>query len=501
VDRPELTISADAPVAFVDVETTGGHAGLHRIIDIAVIGATGGRLDFEWQSLVNPGVHVPAGITALTGIDNAMLEDAPPFERIAKELRERLAGRVFVAHNARFDYGFVRRELAGVGDTWHSPMLCTVRLSRALYPGMPRHNLDAVMEKHGFVIEKRHRAMPDAQVLWMLWQKLRAEWPAVELQQAIEAAAPRIQLPAALPPDLADDLPEMPGVYRFFGVGDDGVETLLYVGKAKVLRDRVLEHFRVGAVDLKTLRLATQVRRVEWTETAGELGAMLLEAREIRETQPLYNRRLRGGSERLTWLFAEGAAAPELVTLDVEVLGRGNAFGTYRCERDARKALESLAREHQWCLKLLGFETGPGSCFGFQVGRCRGACVAPEARSKDVPKESAAVHLTRVKLGLMPLRLAPWPHDGPMVLREGYGERAQYHVIDAWQHLASFDAEAAQRELAELASTVRRSLGRRDARFDLDAYRILTRHLRDRRLSPLPATVSSSANSDESSWS
>ena len=122
-------------------------------------------VDFEWQSLVNPGVQVPAGITALTGIDNDMLADAPPFERIARELRERLDGRVFVAHNVRFDYGFIRREFALLGDAWRSPNLCTVRLSRALYPEMPRHNLDAVMERHGISIEHRHRAMPDAQAL------------------------------------------------------------------------------------------------------------------------------------------------------------------------------------------------------------------------------------------------------------------------------------------------------------------------------------------------
>ena len=172
MDRAQLEITPDSPVAFVDIETTGCAPGTHRVIDVAVIGVTGSTVDFEWQSLVNPGVHVPAGITALTGIDNDMLADAPPFERIASELRERLEGRVFVAHNVRFDYGFIRREFAALGDSWCSPNLCTVRLSRALYPDMPRHNLDAVMERHGIVIENRHRAMPDAQALLAFWRKV-----------------------------------------------------------------------------------------------------------------------------------------------------------------------------------------------------------------------------------------------------------------------------------------------------------------------------------------
>jgi DNA polymerase-3 subunit epsilon len=468
VDRPELTITPDAPVAFVDVETTGCSPAGDRVIDVAVIGTTGGQLDFEWQSLVNPGARIPAGITALTGIDNAMLEHAPEFRDIARELRARLAGRVFVAHNARFDYGFIRREFARLDTDWSSPSLCTVRLSRSLYPEMPRHNLDAVMERHGFTIENRHRAMPDAQVLWMLWQKLRAEWTEDELQRALDLAAPRATLPAALPPDLADNLPEGPGVYRFYG--DSGAAALLFVGKANNLRERVLDHFRSSASDAKSVKLAAQVRRVEWTETAGELGALLLEARAVRETQPVYNRRLRGGDQRLTWLFDDAGAAPRLVELNAAVLRTDNAFGTYRSERDARRALEGLAREHQWCFKLLGLEDGAGSCFGFQVGRCRGPCAG---------KEAPAVHCARVKIGLIPLRLTPWPHEGPMVLREGLGPRAQFHVIDAWQHLATFGADE---DPADWPTRYRTDSGH----FSIDSYRILTRHLRDRRLTPLP---------------
>jgi len=470
-------------VAFVDIETTGCTPGLHRIIDVAVIGATGGSVDFEWQSLVNPGGYVPAGITALTGIDNDMLADAPPFERIARDLAARLEGRVFVAHNVRFDYGFVRREFARLGTSWRAPNLCTVRLSRALYPEMPRHNLDAVMERHDIHIENRHRAMPDAQALLAFWRKVRTAWPVDELQSALDLASLRATLPAALPPELPDDLPEAPGVYRFFGIGEDDRDTLLYVGKANNLRERVLDHFRAGVSDAKSLKLAAQVRRVEWTETAGEIGALLLEAREVRENQPVYNRQLRGGGERLTWLFEDGPAAPRLVDLNAEVLRSGNAYGTYRAARDARRALEGLAREHQWCFKLLGLESGAGSCFGLQVGRCKGACVG---------KEPSLLHMARVKIGLMPLKLKAWPHEGPMLLREGAGERAQYHVIDGWQHLATFDSEDAD-AIEQIRTKCRRSI----ERFDIDTYRIFTRLLRDRKLLPLPA---SQATRVEDSW-
>lgn len=474
MDRTELTVAPDVPLAFVDIETTGGYPGVHRIIDVAVVGVTGGRLDFEWQSLVNPGLRVPSGITALTGIDNDMLVDAPAFEDIARELRERLSGRLFVAHNVRFDYGFIRREYARMESEWRSPSMCTVRLSRALYPDMPRHNLDAVMEKHGIVMENRHRAMPDAQVLWQFWQRVRAEHSPEVLQAAMDRASLRATLPAALSSDLADDLPEGPGVYRFFGTGVDGTESLLYIGKANILRERVLDHFRGGASDAKSLKLAAQVKRVEWTETAGELGALLLEAREIRERQPVYNRQLRSDGERLTWLFGDGASPPKLVELDAAVLSSGDAFGTYRSERDAKKALEGLARENRWCLKVLGLESGAGSCFGHQVGRCSGACVGKEPRS---------LHLARVKVKMMPLRLEPWPHEGPMLVREGAGERAQLHIVDGWQHVATIEpgSEACEPdEFQRLCARVRRG------GFDMDSYRILTRWLREPRYRPVP---------------
>ncbi|HEV8444950.1 MAG TPA: exonuclease domain-containing protein [Steroidobacteraceae bacterium] len=472
MDRPELTLSPDVPVAFVDVETTGCAPGRHRIIDIAVIGARDGKVEFEWQTLVNPGAPVPAGTTALTGIDNDMLAEAPSFEQVAAELRARLAGRVFVAHNVRFDYGFIRREFARAGGEWRAPHLCTVRLSRALYPEMPHHNLDAVMQRHDIQVEQRHRAMPDARVLLEFWRKLRAAWPAAELQRALEIAAQQVTLPPALPVDLADDLPDEPGVYRFFGAAESGEDTLLYVAQANNLRDRILDHFRIGTHDARSQKIAARVRRVEWTETAGELGALLLEAREIRESQPAYNRHL-NVDERFTWRFDDGDGAPELVELSAGVLRSGNAYGTWRSATDARRALEAQARAHRWCLKLLGLEQAEGSCFGYQVGRCDGACVG------RVP---AAMHLARVKIELMSQRLRPWPHPGPVMVREGSGERVQYHVIDGWQLLGTVDQDSDVAGIEEFE----RLRARPPREFDYDCYRILTRLLREPRYRPLP---------------
>lgn len=339
---------ADEPVAFVDVETTGGHPAWHRLTEIAIIGMTGGRIEWEWSRLVHPRVRIPPSIERLTGISNELVADAPPFETIADEVLERLAGRRFVAHNARFDYGFVRSELRRAGRSFSAPLACTVRLSRELYPEADRHNLDALIERHGLVCPTRHRALPDAAVLAQFWQSLRESWPPEVLDAAIERVARRPSLPAHLPPDLIDDLPETPGVYRFYGEGD----TLIYVGKAKQLRERVLAHFLAAGRDAKSQRLSSQVRRIEWTETAGELGALLLEARLVREQKPVYNRRLRGDTETWTWQFDDSPQPPTLSRLEGPIPSSLDHFGLYRSARAARTALTTLARESKLCLKL-----------------------------------------------------------------------------------------------------------------------------------------------------
>ena len=283
----------DEPIAFVDVETTGGHPAWHRITEIAIVAMRDGQIEWRWSSLVNPAVLIPPSIQRLTGISNDMVAEAPSFEELSHEVLERLKGRRFVAHNVRFDYGFVRSELRRAGYAYSAPLACTVRLSRELFPEAGRHNLDAIIERHGLQCESRHRALPDADVLAQLWQHWRSSLTPARFAEAIELVGRRPSLPSHLPPDLIDDVPEVCGVYRFIGDGD----ALSYVGKAKNIRERVLAHFGGATRDSKSQRLAAQVRRIDWTETAGELGALLLEAQWVRDFKPVYNRRLRGGGE------------------------------------------------------------------------------------------------------------------------------------------------------------------------------------------------------------
>jgi DNA polymerase-3 subunit epsilon len=455
----------DRDLVCLDLETTGGNAAWHRIIEIGAVEVDRDGASREWSTLVNPGTRIPPSITAFTGITEQMVADAPAFEDVYRELLARLAGRVFVAHNARFDYSFIRAELARLDRRWTAPVLCTVKLSRRLYPGEPRHNLDAVIARHGLECTARHRALGDARVLRDLIAILRREIDPKRLADVVETLLHHAPLPPQLPPDLADELPESPGVYRFYGEDD----TLLYVGKSRNLRGRVLEHFNAERHAGSQQRLAREVRRVTWTETAGELGALLAEAHAVKSLQPLHNRRLRSSPAAWTLRLEPQPGAPQrVVAVEVEALApaqQAELYGLFRDRRAALRTLEEIVRAHQLCARVLGLErgagvdSGAGSCFAYQLERCRGACIG---------REPAALHDTRLRLALASQRLKPWPYRGRVLVAErDWRGNEDLHVLAAWRHLGTVhEAEAAAELRAESVP------------FDPDVYRILRRFLR-----------------------
>lgn len=180
---------------FVDLETTGANAVNDRITEIGIVTVDpDGRID-RWSSFVNPGMRIPPFIQQLTGIDDAMVEYAPSFSSLADELSMRLSGGLFIAHNARFDYGFLHHAFARAGHLLTSEALCTVKLSRKLYPEERKHNLDILIARHALIPSARHRALADADLLWQLWCRLHAVLPVEQIDSAIHALrhVPRIE--------------------------------------------------------------------------------------------------------------------------------------------------------------------------------------------------------------------------------------------------------------------------------------------------------------------
>ena len=451
-------------LAFVDLETTGTTAATDAITEIGIVRIESDPCDelslrvSEWSALVNPGIPIPPEIQALTGITNAMVRDAPSFSRVADKVAAMTADALFVAHNARFDYGFLKHAFARLQRRFSARVLCTVRLSRRLYPEEPQHNLDSVIARHGLAIDGRHRALGDARVLWTFVQALYRDLA----PEAIEAAARRVLKTPSLPPQLAADaldaLPEAPGVYRFYGLN-----TLpLYIGKSANLRERVGAHFSSDYRSATDLRLSTEIQRIEFEETAGEIGALLREAALVKSLLPAHNHALRrkadSGVLALPALPGPPVFIPAAGVEPAELAGR---FGPFASKRHARQALRSAASQHALCWKALGLEHRLGPCFARQVRRCAGACVGAE---------SAEAHHERLREALAPHVIPRWPFAGLAAIRERslLGDRTDLHVIRDWCWLGTASDDG---ELGRLIEAPPRP------QFDADIARLLMRTL------------------------
>ncbi len=437
-------------LAFVDLETTGGAATEDRITEVGIIEVDDDGVR-EWSSLVNPGVPIPAFIQSLTGITDAMVAQAPSFAQLADQIAARLADRVFIAHNARFDYGFLKNEFRRTGHDFRPPVLCTVRLSRKLFPGFERHNLDTIAERHRLQVTERHRALGDAQLIWQFWQRIHEQHTAEAVDEAIAKLISRPTLPARLDALQIETMPFTHGVYVFFGAN----HLPLYVGKANNLRRRVLAHFSGDHLSAREQRLSQQVEHIEWIETGGEVGALLREAELIKRLMPAYNRQLRSNESVCAWRLARrrGGLQPVLAYTDDLFFGYDpELYGLFSTARKAGDALRGIAAAHGLCPVLLGLEKGqPGNpCFASQIGKCRGACAG---------RENLAQHDARLLAALQGLRLQPWPYPGPIGIREN----GVLHLVDCWAYLGSACSE---QETATLLQKGRH-------RFDRDVYQIV----------------------------
>ena len=279
-------IVSPEPLVFVDLETTGGTFGVNRITEIGVV-EVGPAGVTQWSSLVNPQQPIPFFIQQLTGISDSMVRDAPTFEAIAHDLLARLDGRLFIAHNARFDHGFLRSEFKRAGIKFQPDVLCTVQLSRAIYPAERRHGLDALIERHALVPAARHRALADADLLWQFWQHLHRAYSADVLHGHIEQVARRFRLAGDIDEDTIEQIPAGCGIYVFYRRGRCAAvcRAKRALAPARACASVGCETFGEGSA-----AGGTSVRRVEWTATGGEIGAMLAEGRSVARLRPAHNR-------------------------------------------------------------------------------------------------------------------------------------------------------------------------------------------------------------------
>lgn len=446
------------PLAIVDVETTGGSPVRDRIIEIAVIKIENGKVTKRFSTVIDPEQHIPQSIYALTGISDAEIERAPTFVSIANEIHEMLKDSIFVAHNARFDYAFVKNELKRFGISYTAKCLCTVKLSRRLFSKYRRHDLSTLIDRHGFVCEDRHRAMGDAQVVADFLTLCETD---SRYATSVSTILKNQSIPATISRDVINALPEGPGVYIFYG--SDGEP--LYVGKSINIKNRVMSHFAGDHSSGKEMRLAQETADIETIQTAGELSALLLESHLIKKEQPLYNRLSRHARKMVVLKEVEnknGYLEVEMQSYDsADLVASEKTIGIHKSLSQAKKALQELAKEHVLCPRLLGLEKGKGQCFYSQLGQCNGACGG---------REDALIYNSRFIKAFNKKRIKSWPFSGPVVIDEkfeGEKDRGIAFVVDNWCLIGSYKYEGEAKQDFLPASYA----------FDHDSYKILMKSI------------------------
>lgn len=448
-------------ICFVDLETTGTSARYGRIIEIGIIRVEDGKVVREYKQLVNPQVRVDPYIEAMTGISTKDLQFAPTFEDIKEEVLDILVDAVFVAHNVRFDYGFLRNEFKRCGITFSAKHFCTVKLTRLLFPEWPRHNLDSVIQHFDIACENRHRAYDDANVLYDFWVKAQERIDKEKLFTAVSHIMRKPTRPLNISDNVLDAIPESPGVYIFYG--KDG--SVLYIGKSINLKDRVLSHFSNDYLSSTDMKISQEVIHIETIKTAGELGALLLESTLIKKHNPLFNRKLRRARKMTILLKKQNEQGYNtIISKDCEQIPVEEIpyiVGVFKTKKQVKDFLYETAKAYQLCPKLLLLEKIGGQCFYSQLGYCKGACSGDERSIKYNLRFDEAFYKHKIK---------SWRFDTPIMIKEE-GEFEEYHVIDKWCYLGSLKNEFDSFEELQ-----------KNYSFDFDTYKIITSFLYNKKI-------------------
>ena len=369
--------------AIIDIETTGSGAKFGKITEIAILIHDGKRVVEEFCSLVNPECNIPYFITRLTGISNEMVATAPRFCEIARKVVEMTEGKTFVAHNASFDYGFVREEFDQLGYDYQRDVLCTVKLSRALLPGMHSYSLGKLCETLRITNSSRHRALGDAAATAKLFDLLLQRAGDKDIRDISKARVLRQSLSPQHKEILAG-LPTETGVYYLY----DHEQKLIYVGKSCNIKERIHSHM-ISMATKRAREMKEKIGSVSYERTGSELVALLKESEEIKTLKPLYNRAQRR-SLNAYGLYEKTDEQGYLCLIIRKNTARGIPVASFNNLTEAREFLFQLTSEYELCQRLNGLFPGNGACFHHSIHQCKGACIGEEpAAAYNIRAEQA----------------------------------------------------------------------------------------------------------------
>ncbi|MRG44578.1 DNA polymerase III subunit epsilon [Chitinophaga sp. SYP-B3965] len=372
--------------AIVDIETTGGHASAGSITEIAIFIHDGKQIVQQYETLVNPGMPIPRYIQALTGITNEMVADAPSFEEVAQQVFTLLQGQIFIAHNVNFDYSFLKFQLDAAGYKLQSRKLCTVRLSRKVFPGFPSYSLGNLCRQLNINIQQRHRATGDALATVQLFERIMAADVDGAIAVALNVRSKEQWLPLHLPQEQVADLPICPGVYYFHN--EKG--KVVYVGKARNIKKRVTSHFTGNSSGRKKQEFIRNIYGISYEKTGTELMAFILESIEIRRLWPPYNNAQKRIESKFGFYVFEDQGG--YLRLAIEKRRKySSPVYTFNLLIDGHQRMRELVREFKLCPKLCFLQTDNDACIGIADKSCKGACDKKEKPVKYNQRVAAAI--------------------------------------------------------------------------------------------------------------
>jgi len=363
----------DKLFAVIDVETTGGGISGNRLTEVCIVLLKGGEIQDKYTSLINPEKHIPVQITALTGINNEMVENAPKFHEVAKEIEDFMRDAIFVAHNVNFDYNVLRNEFKQLGFEFNRKKLCTVRLSRKLIPGLQSYSLGRLCDSINIPLTNRHRAEGDTDATVILFQRLLSlDIDGQILNSFLHAHSKQATLPPHLSAEEIHELPEEPGIYLF----KDKQQKVIYAGKAINIKKRVLSHFYDKMS--KEYHLGQDTYHVDYETTGNELMALLLEAEYIRKHYPKFNRAQKNPGT--TYQIISYINQRGIIQLGIGKTKRiQDSIGTYYNRALATEKLELLCEKFKLCPRYCTLQSSTEKCSHYKLKNCEGVCDGTEA--------------------------------------------------------------------------------------------------------------------------
>jgi DNA polymerase-3 subunit epsilon len=368
--------------AIVDIETTGGNAGSGSITEIAIIISDGKTVLDKYTSLVNPLQPIPLFIEKLTGITDAMVSQAPTFSQIAREVFEILQDKIFVAHNVNFDYSFIAHQLNQQGFKFTSQKLCTVRLSRKVFEDLPSYSLGNLCRSLEIKLIDRHRAMGDAEATTMLFHRILEQDKGMHTKSMLKKGSGDAYLPIHLSSENLEQMPDTPGIYYFH----DAKGKIIYVGKAKRLKKRVISHFSNNDISKRKQDLMRMVHKISFKECGNELMMSVMESIEIKRIWPLFNRSQKKFENRFgicSYTDQRGILRLGVVKKKKNII----THTSFPMQLDGMRILNKLIRIHNLCPKMCFLQQENVQCVGIEESFCEGIC----AEKEDIPRYNKKV--------------------------------------------------------------------------------------------------------------